>query len=132
MTNKEILAELKKSYEYLTDIRENGCADHCNGQLEIGIDKLDQSISNLEDIYRDFWDSLDDDLIISNKLDFFENDSKNIRKILIDKDISGGYEIVLNNGDSEFVSCEDVDYKWYDDIEFLINENDKNKDSFEM
>ena len=33
MSDKEILAELKKSYEYLTDIRENGAFDHCNGQL---------------------------------------------------------------------------------------------------
>ena len=32
MTNKEILAELKRSWEYLYDIRENGCIDHCTGQ----------------------------------------------------------------------------------------------------
>lgn len=130
MTNKEILAELKKSHEYLTDIRENGCADHCNGQLEIGIDKLNQSISNLENIYRDFCNSLNDDLIVSNKLNFFEDDSKNIRKILIDKDISGGYEIVLNNGDSEYVTCEDVEYKWYEDEDFLTKPLEK--DNFEM
>ena len=41
MTDKEILAELKKSYEYLRDIRENGCYDHCSGQMETNIDKLD-------------------------------------------------------------------------------------------
>ena len=42
MTNKEILAELKKCYEYLYDIRENGCIDHCNGQMEKHlIDKLE-------------------------------------------------------------------------------------------
>lgn len=130
MTNKEILAQLKKSYEYLTDIRENGCADHCNGQLEMGIDKLDQAISNLEDIYRDFCNSLNEDLVISGKLNFFKDDSKNIRKILIDKDISGGYEIVFNNGDSEYVTCEDVGYKWYEDEDFLTKPLEK--DNFEM
>ena len=40
MTNKEILAELKMSYEYLRDIRENGCIDHCCGQMKYNIDKL--------------------------------------------------------------------------------------------
>ena len=130
MTNKEILAQLKKSYEYLTDIRENGCADHCNGQLEMGIDKLDQAISNLEDIYGDFCNSLNEDLVISGKLNFFEDDTKNIRKILIDKDISGGYEIVLNNGDSEYVTCEDVEYKWYEDEDFLTKL--LKKDNFEL
>ena len=130
MTNKEILAQLKKSYEYLTDIRENGCADHCNGQLEMGIDKLDQAISNLEDIYGDFCNSLNEDLVISGKLNFFEDDTKNIRKILIDKDISGGYEIVLNNGDSEYVTCEDVEYKWYEDEDFLTKLLEK--DNFEL
>ncbi len=130
MTNKEILAQLKKSYEYLTDIRENGCADHCNGQLEMGIDKLDQAISNLEDIYGDFCNSLNEDLVISGKLNFFKDDSKNIRKILIDKDISGGYEIVFNNGDSEYVTCEDVGYKWYEDEDFLTKPLEK--DNFEM
>lgn len=130
MTNKEILAQLKKSYEYLTDIRENGCADHCNGQLEMGIDKLDQAISNLEDIYGDFCNSLNEDLVISGKLNFFEDETKNIRKILIDKDISGGYEIVLNNGDSEYVTCEDVEYKWYEDEDFLTKLLEK--DNFEL
>ena len=47
MTNKEILAELKRSYEYLRDIRENGCIDHCSGQMEENISKLDNAISNV-------------------------------------------------------------------------------------
>ena len=31
MTNREILAELKKSWEYLNDITENGNQEHCGG-----------------------------------------------------------------------------------------------------
>ena len=59
MTNKEILAELKRSYEYLRDIRENGCIDHCTGQMEENISKLDNALSNIEDIYYDFYKTLD-------------------------------------------------------------------------
>ena len=47
MTNKEILAELKMSYEYLRNIRDNGCIDHCNGQMKYNIDKLEIAISNI-------------------------------------------------------------------------------------
>ena len=64
MTDKELLAELKKSYEYLYDIRENGCFDHCTGQMEQNIDLLDNTINNIEKIYEDFYKTLDlEDLI---------------------------------------------------------------------
>lgn len=55
MTNKEILAELKRSWEYLYDIRENGCIDHCTGQMKNNIDKLDKAINYIGDIYYDFY-----------------------------------------------------------------------------
>ena len=45
MTNKEILAELKRSYEYLRDIRENGSIDHCSGQMKDNLDKLDVQLT---------------------------------------------------------------------------------------
>ena len=45
MTDKELLAELKISYENLRDIRENGCIDHCNGQMKDNVDKLDKAIN---------------------------------------------------------------------------------------
>ena len=43
MTDKEILAELKRSYEYLIDIRENGSIDHCSGQMKDNLDKLNEA-----------------------------------------------------------------------------------------
>ena len=49
MTNKEILAELKISYENLRDIRENGCIDHCNGQMKDNIDKLLELFDSLKE-----------------------------------------------------------------------------------
>ena len=48
MTNKEILAELKRSYEYLRDIRENGSIDHCNGQMKDNLDKFEAGIGSPE------------------------------------------------------------------------------------
>ena len=51
MTDKEILAELKISYENLRDIRENGCIEHCNGQRKDNVDKLNKAIENISDIY---------------------------------------------------------------------------------
>lgn len=59
MTDKEILAELKRSWEYLYDIRENGCIDHCDGQMKDNIDKLEIAKSYIEDIYFDFYKTLD-------------------------------------------------------------------------
>ena len=48
MTDKEILAELKISYENLRDIRENGCIDHCNGQMKDNVNKLDKAIDYIK------------------------------------------------------------------------------------
>ena len=59
MTDKEILAELKRSWEYLYDIRENGCIDHCTGQMKKNlIDKLEVAKYNIEDIYYEFYKTL--------------------------------------------------------------------------
>ena len=55
MTNKEILAELKISYENLRDIRENGCIDHCTGQMQDNIDKLELAKSYIEE-YNEIFD----------------------------------------------------------------------------
>lgn len=112
MTNREILAELKKSYEYLRDIRENGCIDHCNGQMKDNIDKLEIAISNLEDIYYDFYRTLN---IKELKIDKLSNE---FEQIYIDSDISGDY---ITN-DNIYFTCEDSTYYWYKDKEFITEE----------
>ena len=117
MTDKEILAELKKSYEYLRDIRENGCFDHCMGQMEQNIDLLDNTINNIEKIYEDFYKTLDlEDLIVPREI--FGN------IIVISGCVSGDYDIydkdnfVIGNY-IDFITCEDLEYYWYDDKKFI-------------
>ena len=116
MTNREILAELKKSYEYLRDIRENGCADHCSGQMEEDINKLDNAISNIEDIYYDFYKTLDkEDLRVQS----LERKTKG-DKVYISRCVDRDYEV---GKDLSCMNCFDLDYFWYDDEDFIMEEN---------
>ena len=115
MTNKEILAELKISYENLRDIRENGCIDHCNGQMRDNIDKLNKAINYIEDIYYDFYKTLDrEDLKIDKTI--LNND------IYICGCVDGDYDIYEKNGNVDSVdciTCGDLEYYWYNDRKFL-------------
>ena len=103
MTNKEILAELKISYENLRDIRENGCIDHCNGQMKDNVDKLDKAINYIEDIYYDFYKTLDKETL---KID----------KTILNNDI---YEKNGNVDSIDCITCGDLEYYWYNDRKFL-------------
>lgn len=115
MTDKEILAELKKSYEYLRDIRENGCVDHCAGQMKDNIDRLDKVLKNIAIIYSDFYSTLDREELKINRRVL-------TNKIYISNDVSGDYDVYELDGSSDNVSTismYDLDYFWYDDREFL-------------
>lgn len=122
MTDKEILAELKKSYEYLYDIRENGCFDHCNGQMKQNINLLDNTMNNIEKIYEDFYKTLDlKDLIVPKEI---FNDIDDI--IVVSSCVNGDYDIynkdnfVIGNY-IDFITCGDLDYYWYYDEKFIDN-----------
>lgn len=112
MTNKEILAELKRSYEYLRDIRENGCIDHCSGQIEEDINKLDNAISNVEDIYYDFYKTLDKEDLRVRQLERKTNRDK----VYISHCVDGDYEV---GKDLSCMNCFDLDYFWYEDEDFI-------------
>ena len=118
MTDKEILAELKRSYEYLRDIRENGSIDHCSGQMKDNLDKLNESINNIVDIYSDFYKTLDLESLRVKKLE----DSKDY-KVYIGSDIDTDYIVYdINTKESYeryYITCEDVSYYWYEDYTFL-------------
>ena len=116
MTNREILAELKKSYEYLRDIRENGCIDHCSGQMEENISKLDNAIKNVEDIYYDFYKTLDKEDLRVRQLERKTNRDK----VYISRCVDGDYEV---GKDLSCMTCFDLDYFWYEDEDFIIEEN---------
>ena len=122
MTNKEILAELKRSYEYLRDIRENGCIDHCSGQMEEDISKLDNAISNVEDIYYDFYKTLDkEDLRVKSLEHKVDGD-----KVYICHCVDGDYEV---GEELHCMTCCDLEYYWYEDSDFLdeYEEDDDNE-----
>ena len=122
MTDKEILAELKRSYEYLIDIRENGSIDHCSGQMKDNLDKLDESINNIADIYSDFYKTLDLESLRVKKLEDTED-----YKIYIGSDIDLDYVVYDDNSNNTYyITCEDVSYYWYDDYTFLnkVEESD--------
>lgn len=117
MTDKEILAELKRSYEYLRDIRENGCIDHCNGQMENNIDRLEMILSELGNIYFDFYNTLDEEDLRVKALEENEDD-----RIYIGSDICSDYERYdWDIHEKTFFTCADVDYYWYEDSGFLLN-----------
>ena len=110
MTDKEILAELKMSYEYLSDIRENGCFDHCSGQLTGELkDMLNIAKRNIEDIYFSFYNTLDKENLRVKSL---ENDEK----VYIARNVDGDYELGENFYN---LTCGDANYYWYEDNDFL-------------
>lgn len=121
MTNKEILAELKRSYKYMHDIRENGCNDYSHGQLGIKyinrIEHLQEEISNL---YFDIWNMLfnnGEDLRIPSK---YQIDKK--YTILIGNSISTDYTLQNNDTgelDEDIVTCDDLKYYWFFDMIWL-------------
>ena len=112
MTDKEILAELKISYENLRDIRENGCIDHCNGQMKDNVDKLDKAINYIEDIYYDFYKTLDkEDLRVELLEKKVDGD-----KVYICRCVDGDYEV---GKDLSCMNCFDLDYFWYEDEDFI-------------
>lgn len=120
MTDKEILAELKKSYEYLCDIRENGCGDHCCGQINNieTIKALDIARYNVGKVYYDVYKTLSkEDLRVKSLEDNFKEDYK----VYIARDVSFDYEFIYNEEDVEMVSCADMDYYWYNDKNLICD-----------
>lgn len=120
MTNKEILAELKKSYEYLTDIRENGCYDHCCGQIKNKIDKLDIARGYIEEIYFDFYKTLDKEELRVEQIERKVGGDK----VYISNYVSSDYLIDSKVYDEEcggisYITCCDLDYYWYEDRDFI-------------
>lgn len=120
MTDKEVLAELKRSYEYLTDITENASSYHCCGQLsDPNILGLEVAKRNIEEVYCRFYKVVDkEDLLVNIKnKDYFISD-----------DISGDYFYNDENNNKIFMSCLDLDYFWYEDTGFLNSYSDDKKD----
>ena len=123
MTDKEILAELKRSWEYLYDIRGNGCIDHCTGQMKKNlIDKLEVAKYNIEDIYYEFYKTLNkEDLRVKSLEHKVDGD-----KVYICRCVDGDYEV---GEELHCMTCCDLEYYWYEDSDFLdeYEEDDDNE-----
>ena len=122
MTDKEIVAELKRSYEYLYDIRENGCVDHCKGQMKDNIDKLELAKSYTEDIYYDFYKTLNKEDLRVKSLEHKVDGNK----VYICHCVDGDYEV---GEQLNCMTCYDLEYYWYEDSDFLdeYEEDDDNE-----
>ena len=106
MTDKEILAELKRSYEYLDDITENGSELHCNGQMskELAM-QLIEAKDKIAKVYSEFYKTLD-------------KSELNIRNdIYISDVISAEYMIK-----DEYFTVDIFEdyYEWWNDMKFLL------------
>lgn len=110
MTDKEILAELKRSYEYLNDILENGCIDRDSEKGTPNIDSLKSAMNDIEDVYYNFYNTLDKEDLRVKLLE----DRTNGNKVYINRCVDGDYEVGNN-----CMTVADLCYIWYDDEKFL-------------
>ena len=101
----------------------NGFSDRNN------IDKLNKAIDYIADIYYDFYKTLNkEDLrveLLEKKVD---------GKVYIENDISGDYIVDTKMYEEEcggdvYMTCEDLEYYWYNDRKFLdeYEEDDDNE-----
>ena len=117
MTNREILAELKRCYEYLYDITENGNQAHCGGQLgQDIINKIRNAINDVSSAYYDVYRELDKKEV---EVDYYKDGEPYFAGYISD-DIGYDYMWHDDNGDEEYCSHADIDeYCWYLDEEYL-------------
>lgn len=107
MTDKEILGELKGSYEYLYDILENSNFDQLDNEQK---EKLRKAKNIIEDIYEEVFEATSEDIRIK------EEDN-----LVIAETPSADYYDTLYE---TFVVKADVikngkEYEWWKDIDFL-------------
>ena len=119
MTNMEILGELKQSWEYMNDIKDNN-ANQLTEKEKEGIKTI---MSSLYDIY----DGLYNRIMKENSNELYTRRTIFGNEIYIGDNIATDYsvrnmEILDITNKVEFVdilSCEDINYYWYKDKEVL-------------
>ena len=101
MTDKEILAELKRSYHYLVDIYENADMEQLSKDDKRSIDIATDYLAN---IYDKVYKNTKEDLICKNKLKVGNN-------IVAD----------YSSEDNDFILSVDLEdgYKWWEDNKFI-------------
>ena len=102
MTDKEILAELKRSYYYLVDIYENADMEQLTRDDKQTIDRITDKLS---EIYGKVYKNTKEDLMCKNKLK-------------VGNDIVADYLAE----DNDFILSADLEdgYKWWEDDKFIM------------
>lgn len=114
MTNREILGELKQSYEYINDIDNNEYEQLTKEEK----DKLTQIEYLLDDIYGGLYERLEKENKEELRVKTLESEEN--EKVYISDDIGGDYISVMGE-DTYYFAHEDTDdyYCWYKDEKFL-------------
>lgn len=111
MTDREILAELKQSYDFLTDIEENGSNDHCCGQLAHDLtNKLIEAKDIISFVYNKFYNTLNE-----------ETFKTPIKDVYIGSYPYIDYEIKDEDGE-DTTTCGDVGFYWYSDKDYIMED----------
>lgn len=116
MTDKEILADLKKSYDNLIDIIDNN--EIYDSSFDESIHSLNKMTSKLANIYSDVYKGIDkEELIYSKNQD---------GKIYISDDISAEYmQLTGKDSANYFSNLSDTDFdKWEYNEDFIMNIKD--------
>lgn len=108
MENREILSELTESYRFLNDIKDNG---KLRKDLK---EKLKLAQDTIEEIYTQFYDTLDKEDIRVKK--FYEEENE---ETYISRGIDFGYDLYTDNKYDSSITCEDTDYFWYKDLGYV-------------
>ena len=108
MENREVLAELKISWEYLQDIKDN----YILGDEKDTLIKYAMNI--IAEIYSDVRENMYDDECMIN--------IKGKGTYYIGGCVSQDYMEVYNDEDNstEFPTCADLGYFWYEDKDFIM------------
>lgn len=108
MTDKEILAELKRSYEYLYDILENADFAQLNNKQK---EKLEKAKNIIEDTFEEVFEATDENIHIKGQDNLIIAETPSADYYDTENDCNVGKDKVIIDG---------KEYKWWNDLEFLL------------
>lgn len=108
MTDKEILAELKRSYEYLYDILENADFEQLDNEQK---DRLRKAKNTTEDIFEEVFEATSENIHIKGQDNLIIAETPSVDYYDIENECGVGKDNVIIDG---------KEYEWWNDEEFLL------------
>lgn len=108
MTDKEILAELKRSYEYLYDILENADFEQLDNEQK---DRLRKAKNTTEDIFEEVFEATSENIHIKGQDNLIIAETPSVDYYDIENGCGVGKDNVIIDG---------KEYEWWNDEEFLL------------